>query len=272
MEVAHADGTVATCIGASDTSPAYGCTLEATIPSPSTITVSVADNGTTSSGSTASEGVTVKVSTLTCTDSSSTASEPASSATGTTPLTDNVVPLPATAADGQCDVEATVGLASTDTGTPTQFTATLAYTSSSTVTASPSPSPSTSGAVHPVRGYDGKCLDDKGNSSANRAQVVIWSCSGTDQAQNWTFSNSEFIHNGKCLNDQGNAGIRGKVILYTCNGASNEVWSHLANGEFKLKARGGTVCLDDPASSTTNGKQLIVWTCKDSANQRWYQP
>jgi hypothetical protein len=32
------------------------------------------------------------------------------------------------------------------------------------------------------------------------------------------------------------------------------------------------VCLDDPASSTKNGTQLIVWTCKDSANQRWYQP
>jgi hypothetical protein len=62
------------------------------------------------------------------------------------------------------------------------------------------------------------------------------------------------------------------VILYTCNGAANEIWSHLANGEYKLKARGGTVCLDDPASSTKNGTQLIVWTCKDSANQRWYQP
>src|SRR5580658_2179708 len=272
MEVAHADGTVATCIGASDTSPAYGCTLEATIPSPSTITVSVADNGTTSSGSTASEGVTVKVSTLTCTDSSSTASEPASSATGTTPLTDNVVPLPATAADGQCDVEATVGLASTDTGTPTQFTATLAYTSSSTVTASPSPSPSTSGAVHPVRGYDGKCLDDKGNSSANRAQVVIWSCSGTDQAQNWTFSNSEFIHNGKCLNDQGNGGIRSKVILWSCNGASNEKWSELANGEIRLQSHGNTLCVDDPGYSTKNGTQLIVYSCKDSNNQKWSLP
>jgi len=172
MEVAHADGTVDTCIGASDGSPAYECTVSATIPSPSAITVSVADNGTTSGGTTATEGVTVNVTTLSCTDSSSTASEPASSETGSTPLTDNVAPLPATA-DGQCDVEATVTLASTDTGTPTQFTASLGYTSS-TASASPSPSasPTTSGSgsVHPVKGYDGKCLDDKGNSSANRAE------------------------------------------------------------------------------------------------------
>ena len=110
-------------------------------------------------------------------------------------------------------------------------------------------------------GFDSKCLDDKFNSSANRAVVVIWSCSGSDQAENWKFSNSEFIHNGKCLNDQGNGGSRSKVILWTCNGASNEKWSELANGELKLQSHGGTLCLDDPASSTKNGTQLIVYTC-----------
>ncbi len=272
MEVAHADGTVDTCIGASDSSPAYECTVSATIPSPSAITVSVADNGTTSGGTTATEGVTVNVTTLSCTDSSSTASEPASSETGSTPLTDNVAPLPATA-DGQCDVEATVSLAKTDTGADTQFTATLAYTSSSTATASPGPTPvPVSGSVHPVKGYAGKCLDDKGNSSANRALVVIWSCSNTDQAQNWSFSNDEFIHNGKCLNDQGNGGIRSKVILWSCNGASNETWSELANGEIRLQSHNNELCLDDPGYSTKNGTQLIVYTCKASANQKWALP
>jgi hypothetical protein len=268
MEVAHADGTVDTCIGAADTS--YDCTVQATVPSPATITVSVVDNGTTTGGATATEGVTVKVTTLSCTDNSGTDSEPASSSTGSTPLTDNVVPLPANAADSQCDVEATVELASTDTGAPTQFTASLAYTSS-TATASPSPSPS-SGSVHPVKGYDGKCLDDKGNSSANRAEAIIWSCSGTDQAQNWTFSNNEFVHNGKCLNDQGNGGIRSKVILWTCNGASNEKWSELANGEIRLQSHSNTLCVDDPGYSTKNGTQLIVYTCKDSNNQKWSLP
>ena len=121
-------------------------------------------------------------------------------------------------------------------------------------------------------GFDGKCLDDKGNSSANRAAVVIWSCSGSDQAENWKYSNSEFIHNGKCLNDQGNGGSRSKVILCCCNGGSNEKWSELANGELKLQAHGGTLCLDDPRSSTKNGTQLIVYTSTDSANQQWELP
>ena len=102
--------------------------------------------------------------------------------------------------------------------------------------------------------------------------VVIWSCSGSDQAENWQFSNGEFIHNGKCLNDQGNGGSRSKVILWTCNGASNEKWSELANGELKLQSHGGTLGLDDPASSTKNGTQLIVYTWHDSANQKWSLP
>ena len=270
MEVAHADTVVGHCIGATDTS--FKCTVSATVAAPTAITVSVADNGTTSSGATASEGITVKVTTLSCTDNSSTASEPASSTTGTTPLTDNVAPLPATA-DGQCNVSADVSLATTDTGTPSQFTATLSYTpSSSSPSPGPSPTPVTGGPVHPVKGFDGKCLDDKGNSSANRAVVVIWTCSGSDQAENWKFSNGEFIHNGKCMNDQGNGGSRSKVILWTCNGASNEKWSELANGELKLQSHGGTLALDDPASSTKNGTQLIVYTCTDSANQKWELP
>jgi hypothetical protein len=32
---------------------------------------------------------------------------------------------------------------------------------------------------------------------------------------------------------------------------------------------GSTLCLDDPAYSAKNGTQLIVYTCKNSANQHW---
>ena len=126
--------------------------------------------------------------------------------------------------------------------------------------------------MHPVKGYDGKCVDDNGNSSANRAKIQIWGCSGSDQAENWKYSSSELVHNGKCLNDKGNGGSGSKVILYSCNGGSNEKWSQLSNGELKLAAHGGTLCLDDPRSSKTNGTQLIVYTCKDSANQKWSLP
>jgi hypothetical protein len=290
MEVAHADGVVARCIGASDNS--YNCTVTATVSNPASITVGVTD-----STSGAYEEVMVSVTTLSCTDSNSTATEPTSSTQGTTPVTDDVVPLPATA-DGQCNVTATVHLVPPYTTTayseclnttaspspvatpnptptatppacPTEFTASLSFTSA----ASPTPSATTSASsVHPVKGFDGKCLDDKGNSSANRAQVVIWSCSGSDEAENWQYSRSELKHNGKCLNDQGNGGSRSKVILWSCNGAANEKWSVLANGEIRLQSHSNTLCMDDPRSSTTNGTQLIVYSCTDSANQKWSMP
>lgn len=142
-----------------------------------------------------------------------------------------------------------------------------------TPAASPSPSPSptsSSPSGQPVKGYDGKCLDDTGNSSANRAKVQIWTCNG-DRAQLWTYSNGELIHTGKCANDKAAGRSGSKVILWTCNHARNELWFHSSsNDEFVLNDQAhGLLCLDDPAYSTRNGTALIVYRCKDSANQRW---
>ena len=286
MEIAHADGTVARCFGAGDTTVPYECVLKSSVADPATITVAVTDP-------TPGDNVTVNW-TVQCTDNDhgtlGTAGAPAA-----TPLPVSLdLTLPTNAADSTCAVSATVNLAppyttkaytpcvnptatATPTATPTstaspspvcpsEFTATLSFTSAAA--ASPSPA----APVHPVKGYAGKCLDDKGNSSANRAQVVIWSCGSSDPAENWKFSNHELVHNGMCLNDQGNGGNRTKVILWTCNGAANEKWTHLANGEFRLQAHNNAYCLDDPGYSTTNGTQLIIYSCKVSANQKWSLP
>ena len=273
MEVAHASFSLP-CDGTSG--DGYACSLTNTFVSPAALSVVVTD-ANNSASTPVSEDVAVSwaANAITCTDSSIGAeSEPAGGQTGSTPLTVSL-PLPVTK-DGTCNVTVTIGLPSTQT-TQTPFSAVLDYTPNSTATPSPTPttsstSPSTSPPVHPIKGFDGKCVDDNRNSSANRAKIQIWSCSGTDQAENWTFSNGEFQHNGKCMNDQGNGGIRSHVILWSCDGASNEKWSELANGELKLQSHGGTLCLDDPRSSTTNGTQLIVYTCKDSANQKWSLP
>ena len=257
LEVAHAD-TVATVCGANQAN-SYICPLDATIPSPGSISVSV-DSGVTS------EGINVSW-TVTCTDNTGTVAQAGATDDAATPLDVPLAPLPSTA-DGQCTVNVDVTLPKPDPTPPIDFTGTLSY-------APPGSSPPSSGgsaSVRPVKGFHGMCVDDKGNSSANRAKIIIWTCSGTDQAQSWKFSNGEFIHNGKCLNDQGNGGSRSHVILWSCNGASNEKWSELVNGELKLQSHGGTLCLDDPRSSTTNGTQLIVYTCTDSANQKWSLP
>jgi len=295
LDIAHADTEVTSCDGVQGvtaTATAYKCTVATgtatAISDPSDITVSVSDD---TSGYTEAVNITWTVS---CTDSTGASQQQGATDNAPTPAAVPLLPLPVTA-DGTCSVSATISSQSasstcpaisassaprpspspTASVCPDDFLAILSYTSAASATPTPTASSTSSAAgspVHPVKGYDGKCLDDNGNSSANRAKIQIWNCSGTDQAENWTFSNGEFKHNGKCMNDQGNGGSRSHVILWSCNGASNEKWSELANGELKLQSHGGTLCLDDPRSSTTNGTQLIVYTCKDSANQKWSLP
>jgi hypothetical protein len=125
--------------------------------------------------------------------------------------------------------------------------------------------------VTAIKGYDGKCVDDTGNSSANGAKVELWSCT-KGAAQNWSFSGGYLKHNGKCANDSSDGGNGSKVILYTCSKAQNDLWTHKSNGEYVLKAHGSTLCLTDPKNSKTNGTQLTVSTCKNTASQHWTLP
>jgi Ricin-type beta-trefoil lectin domain len=253
MQVAHADNFAAACGG--NGSNGYRCNLDTVVPASSSITVTV-DSGA------ASEQLNVSW-TVACSNGANSGNEEGATDNAATPITVPLTPLPS-AASGSCNVNAGISLPAHDVTPKIDYTGTLTYT--------PAGSTSSSSAVHPVESLLGKCVDDKGNSSANGAAIVIWSCSGSDQAENWKFSNGEFVHNGKCLNDKASGGSGSKVILYSCNGGSNEKWSELANGELKLQAHGGTLCLDDPRSSTKNGTQLIVYRCSDNTNQKWSLP
>jgi hypothetical protein len=132
----------------------------------------------------------------------------------------------------------------------------------------PAPAP----AVHEVKGYAGMCADDSADSSALRTKIVAWKCNSSDAAQSWSFTGGELKHGSRCMNDKASGGSGSAIILYTCDGASGERWTHNSHGEYVLQAHGGTLCLDDPGYSKKNGTQLIVYTCKDSANQRWSLP
>jgi ricin-type beta-trefoil lectin protein len=235
------------------------CTVAESITAPATVTV----------GATATvNGEATVAWTVSCTLNSTTAAT-SGGTTSETPVQD-VLMLPATAA-GVCAVSATVTLPTTDS--TNALSVALTYTTAASPSPSPSPSPTTSAPAtgRVIIGYGNKCVDDNGNSSANKAKIVIWTCNASDKAQLWTYSSGELIHNGKCLNDQAWGGNRTKQILYTCNRALNELWTHLSNGEYVLNAKGYKLCLDDPAYSTKNGTQLIVYTCKNSTNQRWHQ-
>ncbi len=179
-----------------------------------------------------------------------------------------------------CTVESLTATleASTDGKTFTQtttgsFELQLAWTPGSGSSSSSSTATATAPSTHvsTISGYGGKCLDARGNSSANGTKVIIWSCNSSDSAQGWTFSGGELKHSGHCANIQGNGGSGSKLILWSCNGASNEKWFHSSSdGEFVSAGTAhGLLCVDDPGYSKTNGTQLIVYKCHNSGNQHW---
>lgn len=175
--------------------------------------------------------------------------------------------LPVTVADpDSCQLTIIVQQVDDSTG----ITATLTVTSAASP--APSPTPSASPAPPTVRGLGGKCAGTPGTSSAKRTKVVIRTCGTTSSAETWKFHGGELIHAGLCANARGPVAKGSKVILWPCNGAANETWTHKSNGEYVLKADHGQLCLDDPRSSTLNGTQLIVYTCGNSRNQRWTLP
>jgi Ricin-type beta-trefoil lectin domain len=179
--------------------------------------------------------------------------------------TSAIVEIPG--APSSCTVSATVVL---------QRTGELNVWIQGTVGSAPTSNGTTTGGqaatYHTVQGTASMCLDDAKNSSANRAKVVIWACSNRDPAQGWSASGGELKHNGLCLNAKGNGFKGAPVMLWSCNGAANEIWSRNSSSEYVLKAGGGKLCLTDPRNATKNGTQLIVTTCANASGQHWSKP
>jgi hypothetical protein len=120
--------------------------------------------------------------------------------------------------------------------------------------------------------YALRCLADPGNNPALKAKVVVTGCEALF-SQAWTFRNGELMHGRLCLTDPRNGGSRSKLIMYTCTGAADQIWTlgqaSGAEAELVLKAHGGRLCLDDPKKSTRYGTQVIVYTCNNGVSQRW---
>jgi hypothetical protein len=142
------------------------------------------------------------------------------------------------------------------------------------VSPSPSATPSPSAPpVHLVRGFDGMCLRDTGDSAAKRTKIVVWVCDPTAQGQGWTYRGDELrIHGDMCVNAKGRGTSGSPVILWPCNGSPNEIWIRRSNGEYVLKANGYKLCLTDPVYSTGDGTQAVVGVCSDARDQRWSLP
>jgi hypothetical protein len=117
----------------------------------------------------------------------------------------------------------------------------------------------------------GKCLDDRGNGSANGNTVDIWTCNGT-AAQKWTYAGDGTLRlNGKCLDTAGSGTAGGtKVDLWSCDGHASQQWVPGTDSQFVNLA--SSRCLDDTGQSTKDGTQLDIWTCGAAAWRAWTLP
>jgi phage baseplate assembly protein gpV len=270
--VAHAQNAVTFC-NSSTTAPITCTTDTETITSPSAIDALVILE--TSDGATTADQDIVVTWQGDCSQGSNDTDIAASTATPE-PITTAAdvtvnIPLPYTDPD-DCDITVTGTLQTTGGSTDTTgaFELELQYTPQSSSSSSSS-STTSSVDVPYIGGFGGKCIDDRGNSSSNGTELIIWGCNHGDSAQDWTWNSSgELEHDGMCANDPGYGGSGSKLILWSCTGTSNERWSHVTFGRFKLNYSGkGALCLDDPGFSTSNGTRLMVYKCNGGSNQNW---
>ena len=265
--------TAGTCSGAGASAT---CTVAQTIDSPTSISVNVTSSDT-------NQPVVAVAWQAVCSLNGNTATTNGT-INGTVPETGGVTL--GMASPASCNVTATGTLSGTGTFLlAIDYTAPAASPSASasatpSPSASPSPSPSPSASSSgstsfgsQITGFTGVCLDDKANRSTLGNKIEIWNCySPESSAQAWLYTNGELVHNGMCANDAGWGWSHTRVILWTCNGAANEIWAHESDGEYVLAAHGYRLCLDDPADSTTAGTPVIVYSCHDGPNQAWSLP
>lgn len=119
------------------------------------------------------------------------------------------------------------------------------------------------------------CLNDNKSMATVGNAVNVFHCKPPGSilglgAQLWTFGSGQLTVFGLCLSDPGSGGTGTKLVLAKCQGATSEVWTHQANGEYVLKLNG--LCLTDPNDSTSNGTAVTITGCTAATSQQWALP
>jgi O-glycosyl hydrolase len=118
-------------------------------------------------------------------------------------------------------------------------------------------------------GLAGKCLVTSGDTSVNGAKVVLGDCSDAAAGQ-WTVDNGTLQYAGKCA-DANQADTAGEpILLWTCNGGSNQQF--LPQPDKELVGTHSGLCVDVTGNTTANGTQIQLWACSGHPNQQWTLP
>lgn len=121
-----------------------------------------------------------------------------------------------------------------------------------------------------IRGFQGRCVDVAGGSSADGTALLMWSChSGANQ--NWTpvDADSSLRSLGKCMDVRyGHLRAGAVVQLWSCNGTNGQRWDRRPDGTIRLRSN-AALCLTVRDGSTANGSGLQIRTCAGLPYQQW---
>ncbi|HET9141027.1 ricin-type beta-trefoil lectin domain protein [Actinophytocola sp.] len=114
-----------------------------------------------------------------------------------------------------------------------------------------------------------RCLDVSGGSQANGAQVIIWDCNGGSN-QRWTGTASDELR----VFDSKCLDVLNQA---TAPGSAVSIWdcNGGTNQKWTLAANGtlvgrqSTLCLAPSGGATANGTTVVIATCTGAANQQW---
>ncbi|WP_370081115.1 arabinofuranosidase catalytic domain-containing protein [Streptacidiphilus sp. MAP12-16] len=75
---------------------------------------------------------------------------------------------------------------------------------------------------------------------------------------------------GKCLDVPNSTTTPGTQLqIYTCNGGTNQIWTHTSSNQLTVYSGSTQMCLDAYNNQTTAGAKVVVWTCNGQTNQQW---
>ncbi|WP_030457225.1 glycoside hydrolase family 27 protein [Herbidospora cretacea] len=147
---------------------------------------------------------------------------------------------------------------------------TVVYRVSGGTPTSPSPSPTPTASTSPLRGVaSNRCVDVTGASQNNGTAVVLWDCNGQSNQQWTSTAAGELRVYGNKCLDVNNNG--------TADGTGVLIWDCNGqnnqkwrfNGDGSITAIGANKCLDVSGASTANNARIQIWTCTGASNQRW---
>jgi hypothetical protein len=129
------------------------------------------------------------------------------------------------------------------------------------------------GMVGQIFGIGGRCLAGSNGGDANGTPVILATCTGTENQQEWTLlPNDEIVLNDRCLGvNPKDSQTTSLVGLYACNQTAPEMWSVQDNHTIRSLRLG--LCLGSWRNKDINGNLVWVTACQSNAKaQSWTLP